>query len=294
MDRRSFLLAPLAGAVAAKPRYAPRIAVQVYVWTQNFAARKISLAEGMPELFRSSHNAGYHRISLLNSFFTPELFPQTRKLVGEYGFEVCDTYIGGPVHEESAARATIERARRQAATASLLGTKYLTLNADPKPNHERKTDAELAVQARMINGLGEELNQQGVSLLIHQHAPEMAENAREWRWMLHHTDPKLVSFNLDLDWVFRGGNQPLELLDEAGSRVLSTHIRSSRDGVWSESIGDGDIDYKAIAAWMRKHGFTGYLVSELAYEPRTRPARPLEEDLRLSRLYLEKTFGVKA
>ncbi len=294
MDRRSFLLASLAGAASAKPRYAPRIAVQVYIWTQNFSARKISLAEGLPELFRSSHQAGYRRISLLNSFFTPEIFPKTQELVNEYKFEVCDTYTGGRMHEESAALSLIEKACRQAEMASKLGAKYLTINADPKPDHGRKTDDELAVQVRMMDRLGEALKKQGVSLLIHQHAPEMAENAREWRWVLHHTDPKLVSFNLDLDWVFRGGNRPLELLDEAGSRVLSTHIRSSRNGVWSEALGEGDIDYKAVAAWMRKHGFAGYLVSELAYEKETKVTRPLEEDLRLSRLFLEKTFGVKA
>lgn len=294
MDRRSFLAAALAGAAGASLRYAPKIAVQVYIWTQHFSSRKMPLAEGLPELFRSSHRAGYRRISLLNSFVTPELFPKTRELVEAYRFEVCDTYLGGRLHEQAAADAMTEQALHQAAAALRLGAKYLTVNADPKPNHESKTDAELAFQARMLDRLGGELKKQGVTLLLHQHAPEMADGAREWRWMLRHTDPKLVSFNLDLDWVFRGGNRPLALLDEAGARVLSTHIRSSRNGIWSESVGDGDVDYKAVAAWMREHNYAGYLVSELAYEKQTQVTRPLEEDLRLSRLYIEKTFGVKA
>ena len=146
----------------------------------------------------------------------------------------------------------------------------------------------------MMNRLGEALKKGGVTLLIHQHSPEMAEKAREWRFVLKHTDPALVAFNLDLDWVFRGGNQPLELLEEAGPRVLSTHIRSSRKGVWSEAVGDGDIDYAAVAQSLRKRGYTGYLVAELAYETQTQVTRSLVEDLRVSRLYIEKTFGVKS
>ncbi|MCX6625035.1 MAG: sugar phosphate isomerase/epimerase, partial [Acidobacteria bacterium] len=268
MDRRSFLLASLAGAASAKARYAPKIAVQVYIWTQEFATRKISLAEGLPELFRSCHQAGYRRISLLNGFFTPELFPKTQQLVKEYGFEVPDTYTGGRLNEEAAALRLIETACRQADKAS-------------KPKHGRKSDEELNLQARMMNRLGEALKRRGVSLLVHQHSPEMAENAREWRWVLRNTDPKLVSFNLDLDWVLRGGGSPLELLEEAGARLASTHIRSSRKGVWSESVGEGDIDYAAVAAWMRKHEFSGYLTAELAYEDETKVTRPLEENLRL-------------
>jgi len=38
--------------------------------------------------------------------------------------------------------------------------------------------------------------------------------------------------------------------------------------------------------------YHGYLVVELAYEKRTRITRSLEEDLRLSREYARKVFGV--
>jgi len=36
------------------------------------------------------------------------------------------------------------------------------------------------------------------------------------------------------------------------------------------------------------------IVVELAYRPNTVVTRPLEEDLRLSRIYTEKVFGVSA
>jgi len=38
----------------------------------------------------------------------------------------------------------------------------------------------------------------------------------------------------------------------------------------------------------------GYLVVELAYEKNTKITRPLEEDLKLSREFAEKTFGIHA
>ena len=40
--------------------------------------------------------------------------------------------------------------------------------------------------------------------------------------------------------------------------------------------------------------FTGYLVVELYFASGTKAPRSLEENLRVSRLYAEKTFGVKA
>jgi inosose dehydratase len=112
--------------------------------------------------------------------------------------------------------------------------------------------------------------------------------------MLTHTDPKLVSLCADVHWLFRGGQDPYALLEEAGKRVASLHLRNSTNKIWAESLGDGDLDYRRVAAILRKSGIKPYLVVELAYEKDTRPSHTLEEDLNASRAYVEKVFGVKA
>jgi sugar phosphate isomerase/epimerase len=127
-------------------------------------------------------------------------------------------------------------------------------------------------------------------MVVHQHAPELREEAREWRSELRNTNPDLVSFCVDVDWLKRGGQDPMALLKEAGKRIASLHLRSARNGVWMEELGDGDIDYRQVAAYMKEIGYQGYLVVELAYEKQTNPTRNLEENMRRSRLYAEKVF----
>jgi inosose dehydratase len=130
--------------------------------------------------------------------------------------------------------------------------------------------------------------------MVHHHTPELADNAREWRFQLQHTDPQLVFCCVDVNWAVRGGQEPVAFLREAGNRLASLHLRNNQEGAWTEDFGAGDIDYSKIADYLKEIGFSGYLVVELAYEKRTKITRPLEEDLRLSRLYAEQVFGLKS
>ena len=47
-----------------------------------------------------------------------------------------------------------------------------------------------------------------------------------------------------------------------------------------------------VAAYLRSINYAGLLVVELAYEKDTVVSRSLEEDLRRSRIYTEKIFGL--
>jgi inosose dehydratase len=172
------------------------------------------------------------------------------------------------------------------------GVRGIVTNPSPKPNQGRKTDEELALQSRLLNNLGEELRKLGVRLMVHHHTPELVENAREWRHQLAHTDPKLVGCCVDVHWAHRGGQEPMAFLRVVGSRLESVHLRNSKDGVWMEDFSDGDLDYREVAAYLRSLNYRGILVVELAYEQGTRVMRTLEENLRRSRIYTERVFGL--
>ena len=58
--------------------------------------------------------------------------------------------------------------------------------------------------------------------------------------------------------------------------------------------GNGDIDYRQVAAYLKQSGLRPLLVVELAYKKETAVTRSLEEDLQLSRKYAERVFGVSA
>ena len=86
----------------------------------------------------------------------------------------------------------------------------------------------------------------------------------------------------------------MPFLQRVGTRVESLHLRNSQHGVWMEDFGPGDVDYSPVAEYLHQINYQGFLVVELAYEKDTVMTRSLEEDLRRSRVYTEKVFGLSS
>jgi inosose dehydratase len=291
--RREFLASALAAPVlTAEPGDKPRLIAQVYVFTQEFSRRKVSLAAGLEEIFATTREAGFHGIELMSQMFTPELRDRTIEFARKHGIDVPITYCGGRMHDPEDAAKAISNALSLAEVAAPAGTVAIDMN--PDPIGRAKTDGELAIQSENLNRLGAALAKRKQRLFVHHHTPEMAGNAREWRHILMHTDPALVWLTVDTHWAFRGGQDWMAVVREAGKRVGSFHLRNSVDGVWSESFGEGELDYTKLAAYLRETKLRPYLEVELAYEAKTPHTRSLMENLRLGREYAERVFDVRA
>lgn len=215
---------------------------------------------------------------------------RTAATVRRHGLRMCSAYGGGCLHDPARAQGTIasvlaaaDRARRFD-----LGFRGVSFN----PEAVRKSDAQLAVQCANLERLGAALAERGLFLGIHNHTPEIREEARELRAALRDTDPALVGLCLDVEWVRRGGLDPLALLEECRDRVRTLHLRQSHDGVWAEDFGDGDIDYRRVDAILRQAGFDGWLIMENSHEEATHAARPLAQVQQTSREYVRAVFGV--
>jgi inosose dehydratase len=303
--RREFLgVAAASGALAfdrpdqeAKRVYHPLLATQVYVFTQQFKKEKKTLEQGMADAFPAIHRAGFRRVELTAEFLEPQLLEQTAYYLKKNKLQLHIAYTGGVMHDPKTVDKAIVDALEVAERARFLGAKALNVNPNPlswQADGAVKTEEQLETQVKILNLLGNELQIRGMQLLVHQHAPEMKENAREWYYVLTHTDPKQVFIGLDVHWVLRGGQDPMTLLREAADRLGSLHLRNSEKGVWTESFDKGDIDYSQVADYLKEIEYSGYLVVELAYEKDTKITRPLEEDEKLSRQFAERTFDVRA
>ncbi|MBI5281796.1 MAG: TIM barrel protein [Candidatus Solibacter usitatus] len=296
MRRRDFVAAlPLARAVAAPPAYEPVLAAQAYIFSQVYPMHNLRMEDRIPEVFETLKSAGYSTVELVSGFFTADNASNTAQSLLLARMKCVAVYNGGVMHTAEGGRETVQQtlalAKRVKAVHPIAA---ISFNPNPKPKQEAKTDSELGVQAENLNKLAKDLKKMGLRLYIHQHAPEMAQEAREWRHILKNTDPKTVEFCLDTHWVLRGGQDPMTLLKECGTRLASIHLRNSKGGVWMEDFGDGDLDYVAVAAYLKQIAYRGYLVVELAYDKKTEMTRTLEENLRRSREYTERVFGVKA
>ena len=129
-----------------------------------------------------------------------------------------------------------------------------------------------------------------MQLVIHPNAPEIHFGARGYRYNVAHVDPKVVGFCIAIHLYYRGGQDPLTLTKETGRKIKAVHLRNSKDGVWTESFGPGDVDYEAIASYLREIDFDGWLSLELAVEKKTKVTRSIVENHRIGREYLEKIF----
>ncbi len=181
--------------------------------------------------------------------------------------------------------------------ARAVGTRIIVTN--PSPLHgggeQDKSDAQLAVQARSLNRLGAELQALDVTLAYHNHDMELRCAAREFHHMMVGTDPDRVTLCLDAHWVYRGsGNSAVALFDIVqlyGSRISELHVRQSRAHIWTEVLGDGDIDYARLVALLQARQVRPLVVLEQAVEQGSPQTLTAVEAHRRSGEYARRVFA---
>ncbi len=272
--------------------YNPKLAVGMYRWVQDRRSKGTTLWDDLDKVLAEVRAAGFTYVEgFLQDFFgSDERAERTRRLLAKNKVKLAGLYTGGLFHEEQAGRKTIASIVEMARRAKGQGDLFIDVNPNPLPGGKKKTEQQLATQARMLNELGRKLKAMGMELVIHQHAPEIHHGAREHRYNIKHTDPDVVGFCIDTHWFYRGGADVMELTRATGKRIKAVHLRNSKDGVWTESFGPGDIDYGAVADYLREIGFDGWLSLELAVEKKTKVTRGIVENHRLGREYIEKVF----
>jgi inosose dehydratase len=272
--------------------YKPRVCVGLYAWVQDRAKKGTSLWADLDAVFGEVHAAGFNAVEgFLGDFFgSDERAERTRQLAAKHKILIAGLYTGGKLYDEEAGKKAIASIVEQARRAKASPNPFIDINPDPLPGGAQKSDEQLATQVRMLNDLGKQLKAIGMPLVIHQHAPEILHNAREHRYNIAHIDPTCVGFCIDTDWFKRGGQDPMELTRETGRKIKAIHLRNGKDGVWMETFGPGDIDYEAIAKYLREIKFKGWLSLELALEDRTKVTRGIVDNHRIGREYLEKVF----
>ena len=193
-------------------------------------------------------------------------------LLKKYSLSMPSLYVNSSLHQPDEASKSIASVLSIADACKEVGTKIIVTNPNPIQwgTDKNKTDADLAEQAQNLDKLGAELKKRGVTLAYHTHDVELRAAAREFHHMLLATDPKNVSLCLDVHWVYRGsGNSQVALFDIVklyGKRIVELHIRQSKDGIWQETFGDGDIDYRRLVQNLDGIGIRPHLVLEQCLE----------------------------
>ena len=295
--RREVLLG-VAGAALATPEtrnkiYNPRLAAHTSIWLMEAELHRQSVPEILEPAFTGTARAGYQRVELAPDFLRPEWRDQVLALLEKQKLEPAIVSMEGPLDEQEAAEAS----RRQVLeTARLLmgrGAEFVNFHPAASPESRPRTTAELDTEAYQLNRMGQELGQNGMKLMLAHGSAEMRDSAREWRYVLAHTEASLVSFCLDVDTISRAALRPETLIDTAGPRLRALHLRNTRKGQNEELLRDGDIHMLAIARLLRQMNYDGFLVVDLAPDKSIARQHSVATALGLSRRYVQDVFGAR-
>ncbi len=279
------LRASAAQSSAATPK-TTLVGSNIYGWGQ-YAQRDHRILD-VEEVISALRDLGY---DYLENFLDLRRPDQNARFAGQLrakGLQPTSLYTGARLHEAATAKETVAKLLTAAKVCQQAG--FSVLSCNPDPIGREKTDEELKTQVSALTDLGEGLNSLGIKLGVHQHMPAMANHAREFHYDFRHTKPAVVGWCYDVHWVWKGGIMPLDGLKEYGDRVVTWHLRQSRNGIWWEDLDTGDIDYAAVAQYAREHHLARRFSVELALEPGTKITRSVLENHRRSREFVRRVF----
>jgi inosose dehydratase len=281
-----------------KPGGKLHLACNQYPWTTFYGREKrdfnADLDKGLGEVAASGMD-GYE--PLTNN---PQEIEQLGPLLKKHGLQMRSLYVNSVLHERDKAEASIEAVLAIAKKAKEIGTEIIVTNPSPLRwgGPENKTDQQLQVQAESLQDLARKLQGIGLVLAYHNHDIELRNAAREFHHMMVGTYPDYVTLCLDAHWIYRGaGNSQVALFDVLklyGPRVTELHLRQSKDGVWTEAFGDGDIDYSAVAKHLQELNVRPHLVIEQAVEAGSPKTMTPVEAFQKSSQYARQVFAAFA
>ena len=152
--------------------------------------------------------------------------------------------------------------------AKILGVKFVMCAWIPHAkNSFTFEDAKNAVQ--VFNTAGKILSENGLTLCYHEHGFEFYpyKDGTLLDYIIQSTDPKYVSFEMDVLWVTHGGGaeMPVTLLNKYPGRFKLMHLKDLKKGVQGNlsggtpaendvPVGMGQANWKEIITLAKKYG----------------------------------------
>ncbi|KAA6319167.1 Inosose dehydratase, partial [termite gut metagenome] len=102
-----------------------------------------------------------------------------------------------------------------------------------------KTLVDLQTYCDYYNTIGKKCKDNGLSFGYHNHTHEFqkVENQVMYDYMLEHTDPQYVFFQMDVYWAVRSGNSPVEYFNKYPGRFTLLHIKDQKELGQSGMVG---------------------------------------------------------
>ena len=114
----------------------------------------------------------------------------------------------------------------------------------------------------LFNKFGEQCQGAGLKFAYHNHdfEFEVIEGIRPIDLLIEETDNNLVSFELDLYWIIKAGEDPLRYIKKYPNRFPLWHIKDMANDGSMRDVGEGIIDFEEIFKLKKLSGLEHYYV----------------------------------
>jgi sugar phosphate isomerase/epimerase len=288
VSRRS-VLSSFAGALAFRAASAanlPRPACQANGWDldPNRFDLLLTAIKEMKEL-------GFKGFETNIRFVQPQLpkVAEARAALEAFGLEFVGAHTNLGNYETLGVEKVGAEIAKLAEQAKQFGAKALVLsNKGLSQDGEFSADA-LKLKARAMDLAGRACADAGLVMAYHNHQPEFRKNGAEEKGLVESTDPKFVSFMLDIGHAWLADPEVITFFSANHSRIFGLHVRDFHNRV-SVPLGQGEFPLRALADAIRKTGWHGWLIDEeerpdQQHKPGTAATGP-------SRKTMKETFGV--
>jgi sugar phosphate isomerase/epimerase len=141
------------------------------------------------------------------------------------------------------------------AQAKALGAEFVRIGSIPHPGNFNDLTADVVKQAAIdFNIFGKKLAENGLTFCYHNHGPEFKPGTELgtttfFDYLMKNTDPKYVSYEMDVMWVYWPGADPIAFLKQYPDRFKLMHVKNVKKGlerggksITFMPVGDGQID----------------------------------------------------
>ena len=299
MKRRNFIKAvPLISALASdnyKAGYP--ISCNTYNWLTFYSREGKEWGRDIDDDIRTYTQSGLTAIE--PNITSVEMGQALITVLKKYRISMPSIYVSSTLHIAEEVTPSVHSILAIADLVKSYGTKIIVTNPSPISwsAKQNKSDQGLITQAKALNELGAALRAKGITLAYHTHDMEMHAGAREFHHMLQNTDPRNMSFCMDVHWIYRGTENSsiavFDVLKLYGHRIVELHIRQSTDGIWTETFsGKGDIDYNRFANELGKMKIKPHLVIEQCVEDKSSRKMNVVDAHKVDLENVRKVFGV--
>jgi sugar phosphate isomerase/epimerase len=277
------------GAATAASAEDSHVIVGAHPWVYAATQPGYDIYPILDRIFADVAAAGIAGIELMHTALHPaDSVEKISALSEQHHLPVIGTSYSGALWDRSQHQALWKEAETMIPRLEKVGGKTLGTSVGPAP--AKKTPEQLDAQAEYLRRLIRLCGDHGVVVNLHNHTYEVENQLHDLKGTLARIPD--VKLGPDLNWLIRGGVDPVKFIHEYGDRIVFLHLRDQKaDGTWSEAMGEGSTDYAAIGKALHEIHFAGTAVIELAHESSFHPTRPLRESLRISREFVRKTLG---